>query len=279
MRCSQAVRHRVLVPAFPGSNPGTSDFLFFLVQNMDTNCKAIVLAAGKGVRMQSEMPKVLHRLSGKPLVLHVIDNLIYAGLKEEDIIVVVGYRGDDVIHAIGNRVQFVWQNEQLGTGHAVMQAEPVLQGYNGIVIVACGDVPLIKPETFSMLFATTNDQKTGAVVLTMELENPFGYGRIIRDEHGNLLKIVEEKDATTQQKAIREVNTGTYAFKSPLLFQGLKTITTENAQREYYLPDALTYIRSTGNTIKIIKLEDPIQGSGINSKEELSKLEDIISKF
>jgi bifunctional UDP-N-acetylglucosamine pyrophosphorylase/glucosamine-1-phosphate N-acetyltransferase len=246
---------------------------------MDSNCKAIVLAAGKGVRMQSEMPKVLHRLSGKPLVLHVIDNLIHAGLKEEDIIVVVGYRGDDVIQAIGNRAQFVWQKEQLGTGHAVMQAEQALQGYTGIVIVACGDVPLIKPETFSMLVATANDPKTGAVVLTMELENPFGYGRIIRDEYGNLLKIVEEKDAAPEQKAIREVNTGTYAFKSSLLFQGLKTVTTKNAQREYYLPDALTYIRSTGTTVKIIKLDDPTQGSGINSKEELAKLEDIISKF
>lgn len=246
---------------------------------MDSDRKAIVLAAGKGVRMQSEMPKVLHRLSGKPLVLHVIDTLIHVGLKEEDIIVVVGYRGDDVIQAIGNRARFVWQKEQLGTGHAVMQAKPSLKGYNGIVAVACGDVPLIKPETFSMLFATANDPKTGAVVLTMELENPFGYGRIIRDEYGNLLKIVEEKDAPLEQKAIREVNTGTYAFKSPLLFQGLKTVTTENAQREYYLPDALTYIRSTGNIVKIIKLDDPIQGSGINSKEELSELEEILSKF
>lgn len=245
---------------------------------MDSNCKAIVLAAGKGVRMQSEMPKVLHHLGGKPLVLHVIDNLIHTGLKEEDIIVVVGYRGEDVIQAIGNRARFVWQKEQLGTGHAVMQAEPVLQAYNGIVIVACGDVPLIKPETFSMLFSTANDPKTGAVVLTMELENPFGYGRIIRDDNGNLQRIVEEKDADPVQKAIHEVNTGTYAFKSQLLFKGLKTVTTENAQREYYLPDALTYIRSTGNTVKIIKLHDPIEGSGINSKEELAKLEDIISK-
>ncbi len=245
---------------------------------MNSNCKAIVLAAGKGVRMQSEMPKVLHRLGGKPLVLHVIDNLSHAGLKEEDIIVVVGYRGEDVIQVIGNRVQFVWQKEQLGTGHAVMQAEPVLQAYNGILIVACGDVPLIKPETFSLLFSTANDPKTGAVVLTMDLENPFGYGRIVRDEHGNLQRIVEEKDASPEQKAIREVNTGTYAFKSQLLFKGLKTVTTENAQKEYYLPDALTYIRSTGNIVKIIKLDDPVQGSGINSKEELAKLEDIIFK-
>ncbi len=277
MRCSQAVRHRVLVPAFPGSNPGTSDF-YFLVLRMDGNCKAIVLAAGKGVRMQSEMPKVLHRLGGKPLVLHVIDNLKKAGLREEDIIVVVGYKGDDVMDAIGNQVQYVWQKEQLGTGHAVMQAESLLYSYDGIVIVACGDVPLIKPVTFTSLYINANEPRTGAVVLTMELDNPFGYGRIIRDEQGNLLKIVEEKDAVNAQKSIHEVNTGTYAFKSPLLFQGLKTVTTENAQCEYYLPDALTYIRSTGNDVKIIKLADPIEGSGINSKEELLKLEDILSK-
>ncbi len=245
---------------------------------MDGNCKAIVLAAGKGVRMQSEMPKVLHRLGGKPLVLHVIDNLKKAGLREEDIIVVVGYKGDDVMDAIGNQVQYVWQKEQLGTGHAVMQAESLLYSYDGIVIVACGDVPLIKPVTFTSLYINANEPRTGAVVLTMELDNPFGYGRIIRDEQGNLLKIVEEKDAVNAQKSIHEVNTGTYAFKSPLLFQGLKTVTTENAQCEYYLPDALTYIRSTGNDVKIIKLADPIEGSGINSKEELLKLEDILSK-
>lgn len=244
---------------------------------MDSDCKAIVLAAGKGVRMQSEMPKVLHRLNGKPLVLHVIDTLIHVGLKEEDIIVVVGYRGDDVIQAIGNRARFVWQKEQLGTGHAVMQAESLLSNFTGIILVACGDVPLISPQTFSMLYSMALPKSVGAVVLSMELDNPFGYGRIIRDRSGTLLKIVEEKDANDIEKAVKEVNTGTYAFKSHLLFQALKYVTSNNAQHEYYLPDALTFIKADGHTVTVHKLLNAIEGSGINSKEELAKLEKIVA--
>ncbi|HQL43700.1 MAG TPA: NTP transferase domain-containing protein [Spirochaetota bacterium] len=242
------------------------------------NCKAVILAAGKGVRMQSSLPKVLHSLAGKPLIQHVIDNLVRAGISHNNIIVVVGYKGDDVITAIDNNISFVWQREQLGTGHAVMQTEPQLGTYNGCLLVACGDVPLIKPETFIKLCNAVNDHKTGAAVLTMELENPYGYGRIIRGEYDNLIRIVEEKDADTIQRNIKEVNTGTYAFRSPILFQGLKTITTDNAQREYYLPDVLPFIRKSGYDVKIIKLDDSIEGTGVNSKEELIKLEGIIRK-
>ena len=188
----------------------------------------------------------------------------------------MGYKGDDVITAIDNNISFVWQREQLGTGHAVMQTEPQLGTYNGCLLVACGDVPLIQPETFIKLCNAVKDHKTGAVVLTMELENPQGYGRIIRGKNDNLMRIVEEKDADTIQRNIKEVNTGTYTFKSPILFQGLKTITTDNAQREYYLPDVLPFIRKSGYDVKIIKLDDSIEGSGVNSKEELIKLEGII---
>mgnify|MGYP000968453186 FL=1 len=242
------------------------------------NCKAVILAAGKGVRMQSSLPKVLHSLAGKPLIQHVIDNLVRAGISYNNIIVVVGYKGDDVITAIDNNISFVWQREQLGTGHAVMQTEPQLGTYNGCLLVACGDVPLIQPETFIKLCNAVKDHKTGAVVLTMELENPQGYGRIIRGKNDNLMRIVEEKDADTIQRNIKEVNTGTYAFKSPILFQALKTITTDNAQREYYLPDVLPFIRKSGYDVKIIKLDDSIEGTGVNSKEELIKLEGIIRK-
>lgn len=245
---------------------------------MDTSVKAIILAAGKGVRMHSDLPKVLHLLCGKPLVQHVIDNLIKAGLKPEDTTVVVGYKGNDVITAIGNTTRFVWQKEQLGTGHAVMQAESALTDFDGTVIIACGDVPLIKPETFSLLAGMMSHPKAGAAVLTMSLANPHGYGRIIRDENGNCAKIVEEKDALDIQKSIKEVNTGTYAFKSKLLFQGLKTVTTNNAQKEYYLPDALIFIRNSGYDVKLHMLQDPIEGSGVNSAEELLKLEEIAAQ-
>jgi bifunctional UDP-N-acetylglucosamine pyrophosphorylase / glucosamine-1-phosphate N-acetyltransferase len=136
-----------------------------------------VLAGGKGVRMKSDLPKVLHLLCGKSLIEHVVDSLNSAGI--DDILIVVGYRGDDVIDKLGRGMNYVWQHEQLGTGHAVMQAENYFRNYDENIIVACGDVPLIKPETFQALMHSADDVKTGAVVLTMLQDNPAGYGRII----------------------------------------------------------------------------------------------------
>lgn len=225
--------------------------------------------------MQSELPKVLHPLCGKPLIEHVVESLNTAGI--DDILVVVGYKGDDVIRQLGKRVEFVWQHEQLGTGHAVMQAEEYFKGYKGDVIVACGDVPLIKPETFQALVREIEKPGCGAVVLTMIQENPAGYGRIIYDS-GSFSAIVEEKDATDEQKKIREVNSGTYIFKSPLLFEGLKRIDTNNAQREYYLPDALRYVLQAGYAVKTVVLQDPAEGRGINTRDELILLEKYVSK-
>mgnify|MGYP000853821832 FL=1 len=181
--------------------------------------KAVVLAAGKGVRMKSDIPKVLHPLQGKPLILHVTDNLRTAGV--ESITVVIGYRGDEVMKVLGDSVSYVWQKEQLGTGHAVMQAEPDLQGYNGEVIIACGDVPLISPSTFKALVGEYRKPNTKASVLTMLQENPTGYGRILKDQEGHLKRIIEEKDATEAERQIKEVNPGTYVFDCSLLLQGL----------------------------------------------------------
>lgn len=239
--------------------------------------KAIILAAGKGVRMKSELPKVLHPLCGKPLIAHVIDNIHKAGI--EDIIIVVGYRGDDVIKAVSGVSGFVWQKEQRGTGHAVMQAEEALKGFTGDVLIACGDVPLITPLTIKGMIDESLKPNVKAVVLSMIPEIPKGYGRIIKDNEGNLLKIVEEKDANDEEKKIREVNAGTYVFDKESLFAGLKTINTNNAQGEYYLPDALNYIRSSGWITRTVCLKDPIEGSGINSKEELLKLEEYLNKI
>jgi len=225
--------------------------------------------------MQSELPKVLHPLCGKPLIEHVVESLNAAGIN--DILVVVGYKGDDVIQQLNGRVNFVWQHEQLGTGHAVMQAESYFKDYEGEIIVACGDVPLIKPETFLALVREIEKPGCGAVVLTMIQENPTGYGRIIYDS-GSFSAIVEEKDADDEQRKIKEVNSGTYVFSSRLLFEGLKRIDTNNAQKEYYLPDALKYVIQSGYTVKTVVLQDSSEGRGINTREELIKLEQYVSK-
>jgi UDP-N-acetylglucosamine diphosphorylase/glucosamine-1-phosphate N-acetyltransferase len=227
--------------------------------------------------MHSELPKVLHPLSGKPLIAHVIDNIHRAGI--EDIIIVVGYRGDDVIKAVSGVSGFVWQHEQRGTGHAVMQAAEALNGFAGHVLIACGDVPLITPVTIRGMIDESRKPNVKAVVLSMIPDSPRGYGRIIKDDDGNLARIVEEKDANDEEKKILEVNTGTYIFNKDSLFSGLKTINTNNAQGEYYLPDALKYIRSAGWIIRTVCLKDPIEGSGINSQEELLKLEGYFNKI
>lgn len=240
-------------------------------KSADNFIRAVILAAGKGVRMRSEIPKVLHSLHGKPLVVHVVENVRGGGI--DDIIVVVGYMGARVMETIGGDVQYVWQHEQRGTGHAVMQAEAALDGFNGLLLVACGDVPLIKPRTIRHMVEEAGGPGVKAVVLSMVPENPSGYGRIVKDQDGALLRIVEERDATDDEKMIAEVNTGTYVFHSDVLFNGLKTVTTGNAQGEYYLPDVFAFIRASGWSTKVVRLADAIEGSGINSVEELLRLE------
>ncbi|MGL4370611.1 MAG: sugar phosphate nucleotidyltransferase [Spirochaetota bacterium] len=235
-----------------------------------------MLAAGKGVRMKSELPKVLHPLLGKPLIQHVIDNIRQSGI--EDITVVVGYRGEDVIREVGSSVKCAWQREQLGTGHAVLQAEEFFAGYKGRVLVACGDAPLISKTSFSGLIAQMNDPIVKASVLTMIKDNPSGYGRMLKDSADRLVRIVEEKDASPEQKAIREVNSGTYVFDAPLMFEGLKTVGNDNAQKEYYLPDVLVYMISRGLAVTTMPLPDHFEGSGINSREELAAIEDVLRK-
>jgi bifunctional UDP-N-acetylglucosamine pyrophosphorylase/glucosamine-1-phosphate N-acetyltransferase len=229
-----------------------------------------------GKRMQSDLPKVLQPLLGKPLIDHVIKSLNAAGV--DDIVVVVGYRGETVQESLGNQVRYAWQHEQLGTGHAVLQAEEALKDFQGNVIVACGDVPLIKSETFRRLVDTALEDSTKAVVLTMDVDDPTGYGRIVTDENGSFQRIVEEKDASHDEKSIQQVNTGTYVFDKHFLFEGLKHINTDNAQGEYYLPDALNYILKAGYSVKTVSCDDPLEGSGVNTKADLQELEDIVTE-
>jgi len=241
--------------------------------NNSNDMIAIILAAGKGVRMRSELPKVLHKLNGKPLITHVMDNLAAAGIK--NLYTVVGYKGESVIDELGNRTEYVWQKEQLGTGHAVMQAEEKVLNVAENVIVTCGDTPLISSASFSGLADKLKNNE--AVVLTMDLDNPKGYGRIVKDSSGNLSGIVEEKDASDDIRKITEVNAGTYAFKTKSLFDALHNITNDNAQKEYYLTDVIKYLSGKGLNVSTCKLDNSYEGSGINSPEDLALLETFIN--
>ncbi|MCI0405884.1 MAG: NTP transferase domain-containing protein, partial [candidate division Zixibacteria bacterium] len=181
------------------------------------NKAAVILAAGKGKRMRSSLPKVLHRLAGRPLVTWVVEAAQKTGI--EKIIVVVGYKGEKVKKALqGYRVEFVWQKSQLGTGHAVRMAYPKLKNFHGTLLVLAGDVPAIKPQTIRRFIEFHKRQRALATVLTARWPDPTGYGRIVRSKKGDVLRIVEHKDASSEERKIREVNTGTLVFRVPPFF-------------------------------------------------------------
>jgi len=237
--------------------------------------KAIILAAGKGTRFKSELPKVLHKILGKPMLWYVIKAAEEA--KAEEIIVVVGHKRELVEEFLKtesfNNVKTVFQKQQLGTGDAVKCAEPILKNYNRKVVILNGDSPLIKKEDINKIVGMDSNM----VVLTGETDNPEGYGRIARDG-SDVLKIVEEKDATEQEKRIKEVNSGIYAFSSNHLFEALKEINNNNAQKEYYLPDILKIFKNKNLKIKAVKTLDFESIMGVNNRYELSKAEEILKR-
>lgn len=236
---------------------------------------AVVLAAGKGTRMKSDLPKVAVSVYGKPMILHVLENLSGAGIRK--IILVVGHQKEVVMDIVKDvrdvDIEFAVQAEQLGTGHALLCAKEALESFDGNILVACGDMPLIRAETFASLLHDHEEKNRHTTVLSSVLENPKGYGRIIRDEGGNLTAIVEEKDATDEIREIKETNTGTYVFRSPEIFEILDKIGSDNAQGEYYLPDAIEIFRSRGGQVGALILEDSIEALGANSKEDVEQLE------
>lgn len=235
---------------------------------------AVVLAAGKGTRMKSRLVKVLHPLCGRPMVQHVVNNLRLAGI--ERIIVVVGFQADKVREELGDSVEYAVQEEQLGTGHAVMQTRHLLENHTGPILITYGDAPLYRSETFAGLIKAHAAAGAGATLLSVILSNPTGYGRIIRDEKGRFLAVVEERDATRQQAAIREVNSGTYVFESSLLFAALDNLRPENAQQEYYLTDVPALMRQAGEKIHIFSDADPVETLGINNRLQLARAEKIL---
>lgn len=228
---------------------------------------AVVLAAGQGTRMKSQRHKVLHPVCGKPMIRHVLDNLQQAGV--ERTLVVVGMRADQVREALGEQTEYVYQEEQLGTGHAVMQAIPRLRGFTGTTLIGYGDTPLISAETVRALLAAHVEKQAAATVLTAVLDQPAGYGRIVRDDEGRVLRIVEEKDASAEEKAITEVNSGIYCFRNDVLLRALSQLDNRNAQGEYYLTDCLAIIRGMGLSVEAFPVDNPEEILGVKDRKSV----------
>lgn len=250
------------------------------------NKYAVVLAAGKGTRMKSELPKVLMEVHNKPMIFYVLDNLKPIPFKE--IIIVIGYKKEIVIEKVQNYIKeenypipinFVEQKEQLGTGHAFATTEPLLKNQIGNVLVTAGDMPFISTDSFLNLFLIMEKEKSVGSILTSYLQNPTGYGRIIRDQNNFLEKIVEEKDATEEIKKIKEINTGCYVFQLPEIFSILKEIKNNNKQGEYYLPDVIEIYKKQNKNFSCFTLKDPIEAMGANTKEELENLNEIYKNY
>lgn len=232
---------------------------------------SVVLAAGQGKRMKSKQYKVLHQVCGKPMVGHVIDTIKKAN--SEETVVVVGFGAEQVKSYIGEQATFVKQEQQLGTGHAVLQAAPVLESEEGITIVICGDTPLVKAETITNMIELQKQSGAAATILTASYSNPTGYGRIIRNAEGVVVKIVEQKDCTPEEAAVTEINTGTYCFDNKKLFEALKQVTNSNAQGEYYLTDVIGILRQGGDTVQAYCTADNAEGLGVNDRVALAEAE------
>ena len=237
---------------------------------------SLVLAAGKGTRMKSSLPKVLHTVGGQPMVQHVLDAAISAGATRN--IVVVGFGAQVVAEALGDQAEFVVQTEQLGTGHAVLQAKELLSQFTGTVLVLCGDTPLLEGAELSRLVSAHREKGAVASVLTAHMPDPAGYGRVIRDDRGQVTKIVEQKDATPEERQVSEVNTGIYCFECQPLFAALANVTCANAQGEYYLTDVIGILVNQGQVVWAVPVQDYRQTLGINSRIQLAEAESILRR-
>ena len=243
---------------------------------MDT-IKAVVLAAGKGTRLQAhdnDAPKVMREACGKPLLWYVLGALSF--LEKKDIVIVVGYKKDEVINAFGDYT-FAVQAEQLGTGHAVMAAAPRLQGFEGSILVCYGDMPIIKRETYEALINAHLEQKSDCTILTAEASFPT-YGRVVRDQDGSFLEIVEERDCTPEQLEITELNSGVYLFRAAVLFDALGEIKNENSQGEFYLTDVPAILRGKGGNIGLLKRDLGDELLGVNTAAQLEQVEKIMNQ-
>lgn len=229
----------------------------------------VILAAGKGTRMKSKLYKVLHPVAGKPMVEHILNQVTKTNPSE--VITVVGHGAQAIKEHLGERSQYALQEEQLGTGHAVLQAKSYLAGKKGTTLVITGDTPLLTAETLTKLFDYHQGKNASATILTAHAENPMGYGRIIRDHVGIVEKIVEQKDATEKEARVQEINTGTFCFDNESLFEALDKIDTNNAQGEYYLTDIIEILKKEGKSIAAYQMADLSEAMGINDRVALAQ--------
>lgn len=232
---------------------------------------AIVLAAGQGKRMKSKLYKVLHPVCGKPMVSHVLSAVNQAVC--ERTVIIVGHGAEAVQAALGETVEYAFQAEQLGTGHAVMQAKPLLGGEDGVTLIVCGDTPLVRAETIEAMIAQHIEQGAAATVLTALFDDPTGYGRVVRGETGDVERIVEQKDCSAEEAAVREINTGTYCFDNRKLFAALEQVTNTNAQGEYYLTDVIGILQRQGERIGASVSDDTAEAIGVNDRVALGEAE------
>ena len=235
--------------------------------------KAIIMAAGKGTRMKSDLPKVVHLAHSKPMIIRIIDAL--NALNTEENVLILGHKKEKVLEVLGPDVSYVVQEEQLGTGHAVKQAVPKLENYQGDVLIINGDIPLIRKETLIDFYNEYKKENADAIILSAVFENPFSYGRVLKD--GNkVLKIVEEKEANEEQKKIKEINAGVYIFKSQDLVKALAQINNNNEKGEYYITDVIEILSNDNKKVISYSLEDSMEIQGVNSKVELALVSKVL---
>ncbi len=236
----------------------------------------VILAAGKGTRMLSDRAKVLHSLASRPLLIHVLDTV--ATLDPQRVLAVVGYQAEEVKQACANRpVEFVEQKEQLGTGHAVLQTQAALEDFEGDVLVLCGDMPLIQSSTLQALLRKHQESGAGCTLLSLKTKEKKDFGRVVRGPDGAVIRIVEVRDATDQEKTIDEYNAGVYCFNKGILFKALASVDSDNAQKEYYLTDTVGILSQGGQVVVCHSTWDADELLGINSSEDLKKAEQIVN--
>ncbi len=241
----------------------------------DAKLATIILAAGKGTRMKSSLAKVMHPLFGKPLLSYSAAVAREAG--SGDIVAVIGHQAELIEETMRDEgLAFVLQKEQLGTGHAVLQTRDHFRDFAGTILILCGDVPLLKVSTVRDLLDAHHAEGAAVTVLTTLLDQPSGYGRVIKGEGGNIVKIVEERDATEEEKEVREINTGIYAAESSFLFEAVAAIDNKNAQGEYYLTDMIALAIAWGKKARSFIAADSLEVMGINTREDLDRAEQVL---